>query len=82
MAGFKNSVMSLSPVCFLTFDGDSFDNTTKQYTGSMPATLLDESGNSNNALLLTENPTFSNYRLGQVSLNDVEVSTQYSLALG
>jgi hypothetical protein len=49
MAGYQNSLYSLKPDCFITFDGDTlFDNQGYLRTPNIP----DVSGNENNAYIL------------------------------
>lgn len=77
MAGYQNSLYSLKPDCFLTFDGDSlFDALGYLRTPFIP----DMSGNENNAIILATSNPIKSYSLGSYSLVDREDGIdQYSL---
>lgn len=77
MAGYKNSVHSLKPDCFLTYDGDTIcDNQGYLRELYVP----DMSGNENNAYILTSSEPIKSYELGTASLVDRENGTdQFSM---
>lgn len=84
MAGFKQTVKDHSPVLFLTFDYDEF---FFDYSLDSPTrTFMDESGNDNHPILVSDNydigSTFYGYRMGGTSLVSLETSNQYSCCFG
>ena len=81
MAGYKQAVLNYNPECFLTFDGDSYDHATYALT-ALPAIIIDESGNGNNALFHQDQTTYQGYMMGRTSLVALEPGGQYSLSLG
>lgn len=69
MAGYQNSLYSLKPDCFLTFDGDTlFDNQGYLRTPNIP----DVSGNENNGYVLASSNPIKSYSMGTYSLVDRE----------
>ena len=82
MAGFKKTVQDSGVAGFFTFDGESFDPTTRLLTSS-PLVILDESANQNDGILLvgSQEPTKA-YRAGMPSLVPLEPSLQYSMGFG
>lgn len=77
MAGYKKSIMTYKPSCFLTFDGDSyFDG-----DGYLRYPYIhDESGNENHGYIITSNAPVRSYTLGSSSLVDRESGhDQYSI---
>jgi len=81
MAGYKQAVLNYNPMCFLTFDGDSFDGATYALTAN-PQVIIDESGNGNNALFHQDQTTYQGYMMGRTSLVALEPGNQYAISLG
>lgn len=83
MAGYKNAALAYGPKLFLTFDGDAFDPVTRMFTAA-PATILDESGEENHAILHDSGAVsgYPGYRAGMPSLVSLEPGGQYATSFG
>lgn len=81
MAGYKQAVLNYLPEAFITFDGDQFDGATYALT-AVPAIIIDESGNGNNALFHQDQTTYQGYMMGRTSLVALEPGNQYAISLG
>lgn len=83
MSGFKQALIDKLPLMFLTFDGDAFDP-VKRTTTAVPAIIMDESGNDNNAIIHDDalSTEFFGYRMGMPSTVDLEPADQYAMAFG
>lgn len=80
MAGYKNSLYSLKPDCFITYDGDTlFDANGYIRTPNIP----DISGNGNDAYVLAVSDEIKSYALGSYPLCERENGIdQYSMSFG
>jgi hypothetical protein len=79
MPGYKETVQSLNPVFFLTFDGDSVNPTTHTFNSG---DLIDESGYSAPTMIMNEDPAHPAYRAGIQSLVNLEPAGQYATSFG
>lgn len=80
MAGYKNSILQLEPVSFVTFDADNMYNPA---TGKLESPfIVDESGNNNDIYLQTDSNQLPSYLMGQPSLVQREVNAgQHSITI-
>lgn len=79
MAGYKKSIKKLKPSCFITFDGDSFFDTSGYLRYPH---IHDERGNENHGYIITGPDNVKSYALGSFSLVDREGGAdQYSICL-
>lgn len=83
MSGYKTSALAYGPKLFLTFDGDAFDEYSRQFTAA-PAVILDESGEENHAILHDSGVAsgFPGHRAGEPSLVNLEPGGQYAASFG
>lgn len=72
MAGYKQTVLDLKPICFLTFDGDTLYN--KANGELIYKHITDESNNNHNGILQTNDDLRKSYLMGQPSLIERENS--------
>lgn len=81
MAGYKQSVLDLKPLSFLTFDADATFDPVSGYL-TTPNTTIDESGNGNYGLMITTNNPIKPYAFGTQSLVKREIfADQYALTI-
>ena len=66
MAGYKQTILSLKPKCFVTFDGDTLFETGSWYLRQPHIT--DESGNGHHAVIHEVDGDKRSYRMGVTSL--------------
>lgn len=72
MAGYKQTVLDLKPLCFLTFDGDTLYN--KANGELIYRHITDESNNNHHGILQTNDDIKKSYMMGQPSLVERENS--------
>lgn len=81
MAGYKQTIQSLGPKLFLTFDGDTYDATSRTIT-SIPHEFIDESEYANTATLQIDDEDFPAYRMGLPSMVELEQDDQGAISFG
>lgn len=82
MAGYKQSLLDLSPKLLMTFDGDLADLGTGELLDNPTRIILDESGEDNYGTMIVDHDTQFSYKLARPSMVDLEINQNYSLCVG
>lgn len=81
MAGYKHTILHESPICFLTFDGDQYDLTTRKIRWTDQ--IIDETFNYDQKVILHDlDPISAAYRMGTESLVGIESYDNHSFSFG